>query len=712
MAEDIQTIILDASKRMQDVMGDAPDGSTAGQSKGKTEKNLAQQLKKLAGIDLGLGALLKQSQIFTGYMGNLFAIIGAIIDTVLAPLAPIAFKALAALGKKIPAIAKMAEEWIPKVVEFTKKLVTDFDTFMKKLWPTWAGTTAKIIGILIAINLGIKFLRMSGSLAYGITGARGMVGAGKGVFNLASRITGRGSAAAAASRVAAPMISGGGGMGARIGTRAAVTATSGVVRSGIGSAGVGAASRTASQAVGAAPGALAKAAPTGIIGKVASRVGMRAVGRGLVTKIPIIGAIASGVYGYAEGRDKGMSVGKSAARGGFSAGGMLAGAAAGAAIGSFIPGPGTLLGALIGGGIGAFGGGFAFDKLFGGKGGGGGGGGGTSNLGVGGGVGLSGYSVPTFIAMSAEAMSEPVVKFGFVIDENAIQLKNLGDAASGATTSLGEYSAGMREYIEKTGGLDQQDTTDERDWEGGSGAGAIGADYWVKAADVLAAALEKARLVESEIEREKGYMDLPDASWEGGASTAVGQSLFRDPEMLERQRVAEITRQNDLMIQDDMNEAQAIHNAYLAERAADRRAERERQAQIKKEYDEMMALDREETARIEAEVRRQLQERRDELQALIDAQFVTQGKLEDAADDPTKVLGKEQTKEIVQAIVESGGIGQGDIAGTTQAEMAASAGAPVVGIAVTFEQPPATSIGNAWAHVRYGGEEGGGGVWD
>jgi len=175
--------VLEVGKRTMDYMGDAPGGGKGG--KGKNEKNLAQQLKRLAGIDLGLGALLKQSQIFTGYMGNLFAIVGAIIDSVLAPLAPLAFKALAALGKKIPAIAAAAQKHIPRIVERVTKIVQGFDGFMKKWWPNWAGTVAKIVGGLVAINLTLRMIRMGGSMAYGVTGARGGVG-------IASKLMGRG----------------------------------------------------------------------------------------------------------------------------------------------------------------------------------------------------------------------------------------------------------------------------------------------------------------------------------------------------------------------------------------------------------------------------------------------------------------------------------------------------------------------------------------
>ena len=86
MASAIQ-IVTNAASAMT---GGSGSGNNSGFGGRGTEKTLGQQLKKMAGIDLGIGALLKQSQIFTGYLGNIFAIVGALIDTILAPLAPIA----------------------------------------------------------------------------------------------------------------------------------------------------------------------------------------------------------------------------------------------------------------------------------------------------------------------------------------------------------------------------------------------------------------------------------------------------------------------------------------------------------------------------------------------------------------------------------------------------------------------------------------------
>ena len=44
---------------------------------------------KQMGIEVSLKSMLKQSQIFTSYVGSLFQIFGAMVDVMLAPLMPI-----------------------------------------------------------------------------------------------------------------------------------------------------------------------------------------------------------------------------------------------------------------------------------------------------------------------------------------------------------------------------------------------------------------------------------------------------------------------------------------------------------------------------------------------------------------------------------------------------------------------------------------------
>ena len=614
----VTEVVMEAGKRMQNLLGDPP-GTGSGQSgRAKQEKNLAQQLKRLAGIDLGLGALLKQSQIFTGYMGNLFAIVGAIIDTVLAPLAPLAFKALAALGKKIPAIGKMAEEWIPRIVDRVTKMVQGFDGFMKKWWPSWSGFILKAIGILMAINVSLRFIRASGSMAYGITGARGAVG-------VASKLMGKGGPVSQAAQnppVTQAAASGGGWLSRfRRGSGAApVQDASGRWRIPQGQTGAG-------QFV-AAPGTGAKATAWG--GKAA------AAGRMLGRGVPIVGAVTSGAFAYAGGRDQGMSKGQSMARAGFGIGGAVLGGA----LGSFA-GP---MGTMAGGALGAMVGPLLFDALFGKKG----GGGGATNINVSGGIGASGYSVPTFIAESAEAFSESVLKNQLVLDDNAVALAALELAANNAAGSVENMSNGMDDWtalwgkefaqrIEDTGGMGQQD--DPTDPGGGEAGAALpaGGLFPDKKAQENAAAAAKAAEEKAAIEANE--------------------------EFLRQQKIA-----NDRMIAEDQAQADRAHKEWLAE-----------QARIRQEE-----------------------------QAALEAQFKAHNILENYTGDGT--LGEALSAATQGNVTAGGGTNQGDLGGDFSLDSggASSGGIHITQVHTTsnkVDQSTASKVGSAWSHVVYSSGE-------
>jgi hypothetical protein len=70
-----------------------------------TRKGLQQNL----GIQLSIAAILKQSQLFTGFVGAIFQILGGFIDVLLAPLAPV-LRSFLQLGVKFfPTLQKISE---------------------------------------------------------------------------------------------------------------------------------------------------------------------------------------------------------------------------------------------------------------------------------------------------------------------------------------------------------------------------------------------------------------------------------------------------------------------------------------------------------------------------------------------------------------------------------------------------------------------------
>ena len=90
---------------------------------------LGKMVKKM-GINVGISSILKQSQIFTGTIGSIFQIFGALVDVILAPFLPIIVPIIRLLGNLIPAIHKTINgiiNWYdnnisPMLTEFGRKV--------------------------------------------------------------------------------------------------------------------------------------------------------------------------------------------------------------------------------------------------------------------------------------------------------------------------------------------------------------------------------------------------------------------------------------------------------------------------------------------------------------------------------------------------------------------------------------------------------------
>ena len=135
MGKDISIrIIGESSTQMGVASGGGGGGGTSSKpgdskkdDKKKDEKQKAGSLKKLIGIDISLAAMLKQSQIFTGFLGSVFQLIGMLVDVILAPLAPYLFKLVEIMASWIPVVGKKSEEivqWLKNLVFKTADLFT------------------------------------------------------------------------------------------------------------------------------------------------------------------------------------------------------------------------------------------------------------------------------------------------------------------------------------------------------------------------------------------------------------------------------------------------------------------------------------------------------------------------------------------------------------------------------------------------------------
>ena len=105
------TVASEAAGHMGAASGGGARGGTPDSKKEKEEdkKDKKKSLNKLIGIDVSLAAMLKQSQIFTGFLGSVFQLIGMLVDVILAPLAPYLFRLVEIVASWIPKIAKWSE---------------------------------------------------------------------------------------------------------------------------------------------------------------------------------------------------------------------------------------------------------------------------------------------------------------------------------------------------------------------------------------------------------------------------------------------------------------------------------------------------------------------------------------------------------------------------------------------------------------------------
>jgi len=85
----------------------------------KQSTSLAKMVKSAIGVQFTVAALLKQSQIFTGFLGAVFQVLGGLVDHILAPLAPALFK-----------LVEVAASWLPTIGRWSEQLVGLFGMVM------------------------------------------------------------------------------------------------------------------------------------------------------------------------------------------------------------------------------------------------------------------------------------------------------------------------------------------------------------------------------------------------------------------------------------------------------------------------------------------------------------------------------------------------------------------------------------------------------
>jgi hypothetical protein len=148
----------------------------------KGNKGAKKGLGATLGIKFGIASLLKQSQVFTGFIGTIFQLMGALVDVILAPFLPILIPGIRLIASLIPYVSKYAQA----IYDYLDRTI--FAWFEGLGWSEGVGTAVK--KALSAILVGVVLLKVTGlwnvfkSLVSNFI-AKPLWGIAKGFFKLA-----------------------------------------------------------------------------------------------------------------------------------------------------------------------------------------------------------------------------------------------------------------------------------------------------------------------------------------------------------------------------------------------------------------------------------------------------------------------------------------------------------------------------------------------
>ena len=145
--------------------GGAPSGGGGGGDQQKSFKAIRNELEKgnsgakkglgaTLGIKFGVASLLKQSQVFTGFVGTIFQLMGALVDVILAPFLPILIPGIRLIASLIPYVSKYAQA----VYDFLDRVI--FQWF--RSFPLSDRVKEGAKKALSAILVGVVFMKFTG----------------------------------------------------------------------------------------------------------------------------------------------------------------------------------------------------------------------------------------------------------------------------------------------------------------------------------------------------------------------------------------------------------------------------------------------------------------------------------------------------------------------------------------------------------------------
>lgn len=123
----------------------------------KLNKSTSKGVGATLGIKLGTASILKQSQVFTGFVGTIFQLMGAMVDVILAPFLPVLIPAIRKMAELIPYMAKYAQN----IFDFLDRTLFEWlrggiDSLLPEKFKN------AIVPVLAAFLVGAFFLKMTG----------------------------------------------------------------------------------------------------------------------------------------------------------------------------------------------------------------------------------------------------------------------------------------------------------------------------------------------------------------------------------------------------------------------------------------------------------------------------------------------------------------------------------------------------------------------
>jgi len=101
----------------------------------KETQKMSKSLLGRLGIQFSIASILKQSQIFTGVLGSVFQILGAMVDVFLAPLMPFFIRTLRGMVSLIPYVQEKGEQFAVFIEGIASEATSIMDFIVKLVDP-------------------------------------------------------------------------------------------------------------------------------------------------------------------------------------------------------------------------------------------------------------------------------------------------------------------------------------------------------------------------------------------------------------------------------------------------------------------------------------------------------------------------------------------------------------------------------------------------